>query len=614
MEEITRKPMAPRLGLVLVILLSLAVRVLVTMDNRSGPLFDSYRLDETLYLEWARQASEGDPFLDYVPIHGPGYPWALGLLYAAGGDEYLTPRVLNSALGIGSIILVYCLAASLAGPWAGVFAALLIGLYWPMITLEQRVMGTALFVFLNLLSLKLATWAARRDAVRRWALCGLAIGAAAVTRPNSLVWLAVLAAWLAVAAARSKSGRRAASVLALAGAALLPMAPVAIHNHGVSGDWIPVQADGGLNFYLGNNPESNGTPYARPGGKWDAIEARPFLEAGAVSLAEQDGFYTREVLRFLAERPLAFLFKLARKCLLILNNREMRATFDPAFLRGLSKTLSAPFPGFWLIFALAAAGIFSLRPWRTPSRLVLLFVGSHAAAVVATVVSCRYRLAVTAGLAILAGAGAARTLRAVKSVLNKEDDTGRLKRELAFTLALAAAGAALSFLPVAPRHGEAESLTYLGDAWLQKKDMDRAREYYSRALASEPDYAPAMSRLSRLEENRGDLEAALTWLETSVAADPDGGSGHYELSRLYWRLGRREQALLEARLAADKKPLWADGLMNLAVMELNVGRLTNALAAADRLLEIRPDLEDAKRLRMDAMRSLEAEKKKEDEK
>ena len=45
----------------------------------------------------------------------------------------------------------------------------------------------------------------------------------------------------------------------------LALAPVTIRNAAVAGDWSPASSHGGLNFYIGNNAEADGTYHHVPG-------------------------------------------------------------------------------------------------------------------------------------------------------------------------------------------------------------------------------------------------------------------------------------------------------------------------------------------------------------
>jgi len=49
----------------------------------------------------------------------------------------------------------------------------------------------------------------------------------------------------------------------------LCIAPVATYNGFVVKSGFSIQANSGFNFFLGNNPDSDGTCYLRPGKKWD---------------------------------------------------------------------------------------------------------------------------------------------------------------------------------------------------------------------------------------------------------------------------------------------------------------------------------------------------------
>lgn len=574
-----------------ILALAAAFRVVVLFENMRGPLFSFLRLDELQYEEAARMAMQGDLFPAYVPTNAPGYSWFVGALYFIFGHSLLVPRLAQIMLGLGSIVLVHRIGRRLFGESAGLVSALLLALYWPLMIFEQRLLSASLFLFLNLAGLWAAARAADRENSRPWALAGLILGAAALVRPEAILLIIILSAWLLLRAAGEKKGQRLEQALGLIALAFVVIAPVIQVQHRVSGEWTLLQTNGGLNLYLGNNPDSDGTPYARPGGTWDALAAMPVKEAGLAKDSDQDRFFLMKVLEFARREPLRFAGLLLRKLGLLLNRREIRATIDPEFQRSLFPALFLPLPGFALILALAASGLLALRPLDPRRRVLALYTLSYGAVTALTVVSSRYRLPFTVGLVILAGAGAEKLAESATAIRLRKAGRKSLAPLALFAIALAAA-----WLPWRLDYTPAEGYAYLGEAWLAQGNPVRAGENYLKALELDPADAQAMMGLARIEIKRGNQEAAEQRLSQAVAADPGSADARYELGSQLWRRGRREEAVAELQKAVELAPQSIILLYWLAYYERRMGMDQDARERLLTALMLRPDFEPARAL------------------
>jgi hypothetical protein len=525
------------------------------------------RLDELFNDQWAGEAAGGSFFPERVPISAPGYPWLLGISYVLFGRSLLAIRIIQIALGLGSVVLAQRITRKAFGFSASLVSALLLALYWPLIVFEQRLLLLPLFLFLNLAALLSVIWSLDKESVYAWAVPGLLSGAAAIVYPVSTLWTLVLMVWMMFRSPRKRAFKNFSHLTAFALAFLVIVLPIIFTSHSHTGKWYLLRSHGGFNLFLGNNPEADGTMYARLGGKWDRMEAMPVKEAGIMDLIGQDRFYLAKVVGFIKDDPKAFIVLLAKKSALVLNRREIRATIDPEFHRRLFSALNLPMPGFGLILGLALV------------------------AMVLTVVSSRYRVPLAAGLAVLAGAGSIKLASSLKKIATmKRGDFSAPRAKPFLAPALFLMGLGISFLPVAPDQSPAEEWTYLGLAHYQAGDNGRAMYYYQKALASKPDYAMAMTEIAWLEYERGDLDSAVRWQMKAVAADPIGAYGHFNLGQYLWQKGRQEEALAELRLAVECKPLWDDALYMLAAREYDMGMPEPARGRLKTMLLVYPDL------------------------
>jgi len=592
MKNSTQSALIRSLPLAAVLAIAAAVRAALTWSHYNHPLFTSLRLDEVEYQGYARDLIASGLFLDYVPIHAPGYFYLLAAAYSLAGDIdhqrlMLVPRLIQAAMGIGAALVVHRIARRLFGPGPALISATIIALYWPLMIFEQRLLATSLFLFVVLLSLHSALAAEDKGGALRWALTGFVTGLAVLVRPTAAPWLVALAVWLVVRAARKREPGRMLHALSLVAAAALAVSPVIIHNHALTGEWRLIQRNGGLNFYVGNNPESNGSAYARPGRVWDAIDALPATEAGITDESKRDRFYVKKILGFMAEDPGGFARLQAIKALMIVNRFEARSTIDPAFHRELFHPLKLPLPGFGVIMTLAAPGILALKKMDGKKRLLVIFVAMNWLAVVSTIVASRYRVAFTAGLVTLAGAGFFVLLGAAGEVKRWIVDKENIGRGVAAPFGLAAIGLALCLLPVAPRYDDSEELAYLGEAHIGVGQVDLAADCYHRARDINAESHLALMGLARIEMIEGDMQGALDYAGQAVDADPDSAAAGLMLAEVWWRMGERDKAIALLDREVAKRPGWVKGLYALAVFHAETGDLARARKLLAEIREIK---------------------------
>ena len=203
--------------------------------------------------------------------------------------------------------------AALAGVWVG-------ACYPLRIFFEAETLDVTLFTFLFLL----ATWriwqAIEEDAPALVFFAGLLYGAAALIRPNVLIALPFIAAGRAFA---FRVGWKRLPALGVAGAlgVALAISPAAIHNWRAEGAFMPVAANGGVNFFLGNERGATGLTPVPPGLRWEQTMIRP-LRAGQFSLSAQDRWWYARAAEEIRAAPGRWLRLLGTKTVLFLNAAE----------------------------------------------------------------------------------------------------------------------------------------------------------------------------------------------------------------------------------------------------------------------------------------------------
>lgn len=576
--------------------LALSVRLAHVFQMRDSLLFTVLMGDSRGYDRWARQLASGDWIGAEVFYQAPLYPYFLGAVYTVFGADPFMARVLQSVLGAASCAALVYAGARLFSLRAGVIAGVLMALYSSAIFFDALIQKSALDLFFTSVALALvAEIIAGTERPRVvWFSLGVTVAALCLTRENALLLAALLAAWAVTRRAW------APALLLVAGMALL-FVPVAARNAAVGGGFYLTTSQMGPNFFIGNNPQSDGTYMSLRQGRGspeferrDATELAEQATGRRLTPAEVSRYWLDRSFAFIRTEPRAWMTLMARKAALLVNATEMLDTESQESHAEHSTVLAAlsPVTHFGLLVPLAVFG--AIVAWRRELWIVYVFLLSYAASVVVFFVMARYRHPLLPFLLLLAAAGMASAIRFVTTAPNARK--------------LAAAAAVIVAVLISNRPMLSSSLSRaitehnLATALQEKGRLDEAIAHYQRALAIAPEYAPAHNNLGTVLMAKGQLEQAVVAFREAARLQPHSVSARELLASALYDLGSDQmargamiQAELSLREAVRLKPDYAEAHNNLGVVLASTGRLYEAVQHWRRALEIKPDLADAAR-------------------
>jgi len=561
---------------------ALLVRVIYVLQARANPQFDAPLMDPGYHDEWASQLAAGTwrpagPF-----FRAPLYPLFLAAIYALAGHDYLVPRLVQAVLGSASCVMLYAIGRRLFSRITGLLAGLIAALYWILIYHDNELLIEPLFVFLMLAffhTLLSALDAPPRPA--RWALAGLCFGLAAIARPTILIFAPALA-WLFWR--RRRQGRPVAAVLAFVIVALIPMGAVTLYNVVAGDDLVFIASQGGVNFYIGNNPQSDGHTAIVPGtrgdwwgGRFDTIKIAERAAGRPLKESEVSSYWFRQGLDFAIRQPGAWLKLTARKLGLFWMAHEIGNNDCIPHLRSFAPIMKLPFFGFGLIAPLGLAGIFlAWRRRREATLLPLAFLGLYMLGVVAFFVCARYRVPALPFLILFAAAAI---------TLGREMWRAGARRDVRIAAGIFAVAVLAMNLP-ARSYKENFALARFHDsvAWKKKGNLTASEQALREALRLDPGLAEARTNLANLLSERGDAHAAGAAYEEAALADPRNAKAWANLAshRLQGGdLAAAEEALRRA-LAVD--PDHSEALRILGVIREQQGNFAAAREAYEHAL------------------------------
>jgi len=456
--------------------LALVLRLGHVLAMGASPYFDNPIIDAGTYEGLATSIASGRGHPESVFWHPPGYPYFLGLLWSLVGKSFLWPRLLQALLGALSVVLIAWIGARIFGSRVGLAAGLGAAGYGTLIYFDGELLPPTLAIFLLLLAVAIVI--AGRDRPGRWHwLAAGAVGGLAATVVATLLTVPLVIAGFA----RRKAG------WVLLGTALV-IAPVTLRNLVRGHEFVLISVNGGVNFWIGNNPHYQSMVDLRPDAGWKRLVAEPG-RAGISGMANSSRYFVTKALTWAARNPLTFARLQLHKLRLFVGGSEIYRNHAIYPARGDSPVLRLllwKLPGlafpFGLLLPLAGLGL-----WVGARRAPLLAVLTAALSlsVIAFFITARYRVVVIPILLIFAA-------QAVAWLCGQS-----WRPRLIATVAVAAL-----FLVANLGQGRmddrmnADAEYSLGVRLGEKGQLKQAAALFESALASKPDYAEAWLNLS----------------------------------------------------------------------------------------------------------------------
>jgi len=560
-----RRDFRPAIGYAVIAAVAFIVRVIVAARIGALPIARSPQYDSLEYLAWAQHIAAGDFTWPAPPPHGPGYPFFLGGILAITGGSLVAARVVQSLLGALTCISTARVGARWFGERPGVVAGALLAIYAPLIRIDVSILAEGLLVCVTALAL----WSAASK--RHPAITGALLGFAAIVRPTALLLLPLF-----VVIAAETWRRRAVFLVAMA----VVIAPVTIANWRTMHAFIPIQAFGGMNTYLGNSPLRDGLASARPGGEWDVI-ASDAVRHGATTVTEEERYFAQKTRREIAAHPIAFVKLLAAKLVRTFQDDEIRDT-DSFYFYAQFSPLLRWLPSFTLLFALFAAGAFAADWRRRETRDAALLLALTACTTVFLVVGARYRIPIAIPLALFGGVTVAhvRTLRDAKRIG-------------ALAVIAIVAGACTRVWPHPPSHNFAEEWALTSQGLTKEENAVEAESAARNAIEADAKNAlgwDALGTALNLANKKSDARDALL---RATALNPDFEAAHLHLGNVLADLRDTAGAAREYAAAAELSPHDPRPVAHLAPLLAQRGDLVGAQRLYARLVELSPGDSDA---------------------
>lgn len=523
--------------LLLLLTAALLVRLAHWWAVRDEPFFAWLAMDSQEYDRWAQEIAAGNWLGSQVFFQAPLYPYLLAVLYAVFGRSLDAVYLVQIGVAVAGIWALYRAGREMGGERVGLAAAGLAAFYGPFLFHDVQLLKESLAV-------STACFLLWMLAQRRWLVAGLLLGVLALLRENALLLLPFLAAGKGFV-------RKSAGLLA---GLILAVLPVALRNGIVGGDFLPTTFQGGVNFYIGNNPEADGTyqPIV-PGKQIPALERQEPVRVAEQELgrklspAEVSSYWMGKSLAWAAEHPGDFLRLQLRKIGMFWSWYEWPDAVDYYWVR--SRWL-APVE-FGAVMLLALAGLWMIRREPGPFAPALLFALGWMLTTVIFFLFSRYRLPAVPALMILAAVPLARVQG----------------KKILLVLAVLILPHLTGFQP------RLDLVHYnLGRIEDERGNPDAAREHYKAAFVLNPEDFLACLNLGNHAARRGDWETALRFYLRAEDLEPSSDDVQSNLGGVYLALGDLDEAARRFDRALALNPQNPSALHNRELLRQRLAR------------------------------------------
>ncbi len=546
----------------LLAILAFALRLAYILAAKSNPTFWAPAVDPFWYDE-AATLFAGGSLGDLPFFRAPLYPALLGAVYYFFGHSLLAARILSTLLQSVAVWALFRMSYRHFSPLVAWIAAGILALSGMAIYFSGEILSTSLELLIAICALWATLHVLSNPTRLASALCGLSWGLAIITRPNFLVILPVVLFFL------WKKRQKFSKLLIWAFAVLLPILPVTLTNIIGGGEFVLLATQGGVNFWIGNNPEATGMHSSLPGigTNWtmqDAEEIAASETGRKLRPGELSDFYYKKAFHFIAAHPWAEARLLLRKTLLFLNRFEISNNKHLSYFMALAPWLPPlRHLGFGFLIPFALVGVWVTRK-KVQTQFLLGFVLFYSASVILFFLAARFRLPIVPALCLF-------TALAIEWLWQTFKNRAAL-RQLSPLLLLIPGIIVTQINPWQLRESPEGWAHYMeGNAYMNLGETDKAEAAFREALNDVVCLPLAHVNLGVIAYRRGDIAEAENQYQLALADDSLCVKAWNNLGIVNESRGDTVQAILAYRHALKIRPYAEDARMNLAGLYFRQG-------------------------------------------
>jgi Tfp pilus assembly protein PilF len=620
------KLFTPETLLIGIVICALLLRLLYLKQMTATPIFHGLVVDAEKFDGLALKILGGDfTHKEFIYLN-PLYPFFLTLIYFIGGHSQLSVLCTQAVIDSLSCILLYYSASTLFNKAVGIIAAITYACYGLAIFYTGTILAPTLVIFLSLAFIASLLPGEKRKPYALF-FSGILFGLVVAARPNVILFLFFLPLWF-FTVLKNKLGIstsiRRLSLFLVGFLAVLSL--IAVRNYSIEKSFSPFSVQGGINFYIGNNPEATGTFMTPHGLSSSPIEqVKTSIRYAEKQLGktltpfQASRYWLSKGLTFIKNNPLDAFSLYMIKCAFFWRKEELPLNIDYSLSRTLLPIFRLPFITFGIIAPFALLGIILSLKKKTEPLLVLLFMVSLVLSVTIFFVTARYRMPIVPFLIICSSYA----LYSLGKMLRAKETKGIILYGTFLIVSFIGINYDFTFFsrPSPAKHYSNLGMVYsrqgksdealsvlkralsidpncfeahfnLGNVYREKGAFNEAVDAYKKTLQINPDFAEAHNNLGMTYGKKGLLDEAISEFNSALTINPTLVDAHYNRGTAYGKQGRLEKALSDFREELVMHPDNAKAHFNLGMVYLKKGMRDEAIAQFKRAITIDPDLEE----------------------
>ncbi len=580
----------------LIFILAFGIRFVYLLGIKRLPLFEFPFADALYNLDWAKEIVSGKLWAKAPFFRAPLYPFFLSFLIRIFGENLYILRIVQMLVGSLSCVLIYLVGRRIFSRKVGVPAAIFACLYAPLIYFDLEFLDTFLIIFLDLLLVYLLILTQKKPSSFKLFLGGVLLGLSAIARPNVLLFAIFVPAWLFFYFRKEIGLKKVFTlILFLAIGLFLVVLPVTLANYLEGKDFVLISWQGGINFYLGNNPQASGYKAVAPGIRttwygiyYDGIKLAEKLSGRELKLSEGSDFWFKQGFKFILGKPFVALKLYLKKIGLFLGGYEVSENPNIYFYWSHPDNLLKPllwkrlisFP-VGILLPLAWMGILlALKEWKRLS-LVFGFIFTYMLSVILFFVNTRFRIPVIPFLLIFS------SFAIFKIIEQKE-----IKRKITLvfgSLMLIMLGNIDLTNQMAPVY-QAQFHYILGNAYLKQNALQKAEDEFKESIQVSEEQPRGFTGLGVIRYMQGNYPEAESLLQRALQIDSTEVFAYRYLGDIHARRGEFPKALQEYETALALNPEYGEAYFGAGYVYANLGDLKKAVEMWEKSLVYSPDL------------------------
>ena len=367
---------------------------------------------------------------------------------------------------------------------------------------------------------------------------------------------------------------------------LTTLAIFILPNFSILKESLPIPAHSGINFYIGNNPEADGTfwpPLNMHSSQLGLLKDSQLIAeknlGRPLNNKEINWFWFKKGFAYIASHPYAYLKLTLRKFLIFINGYEPQDIEDFYFAKKFIPLLRFPFISFYFISALGILGwVVCIR--KPEASVIKLFILGYGISNILYFVTSRYRLPAVPYFIILASYGL--------FWLTKRLSAGNLNR-IIWLICLLAFLFFLTNIRIF-KHDFSYAFYNLSVKYIDTDNVSKALESAQEAIRINPHIAPAYFNLGIISYRQGKIKEATDNFLKTLELNPNYFEAHYNLGFIYEEAGDPEKAIKYYLSSLKINPQDEQVYFNLGCAYLKTGQQDLAKQAFGQAMRLNPRL------------------------